>query len=197
MAIAPQPAELAEGNQAILQSPSVGSPLLRLPAAARANITFIAAAPDLFGAYLSHLRDDGYTVSLAASVREASTQAEALCPDLVFLDLGQSSQAGLAMLRELKADGCLGAIPLVMLASFDSLDDIQAGLELGACDYIIKTETKPSALARRVPAWAKVDKELQKGLKESAAKRGGPRGAEVALWARPRKPAVRRNRWTS
>jgi DNA-binding response OmpR family regulator len=132
--------------------------------AARATITFIAAAPDLFGAYLSYLQDDGYTVSLAASVREASLRAEALCPDLVFLDLGVSSEAGLTMLRELKADGCLGSIPLVMLASFDSLDDINAGLKLGACDYIIKTETSAWELARGVPAWARIERRLQTGL---------------------------------
>jgi len=161
-----------------------------LNTAARANITFIAAAPDLFGAYISHLQDDGYSVSLVATVWEASTQAETLCPDLVFLDLGQSSQAGLTMLRELKANSCLGAIPLVMLASFDSLDHIQAGLEMGACDYIIKTETSASALARGVPAWARIEKQLQAGFQESKPKRGGAHGAEVAFWARRRIPAV-------
>ena len=159
------------------QSPSHGSPLPGLHPAARANITFIAAAPDLFGPHLAHLQDDGYNVFLAATVREASTRAEALCPDLVFLDLGESSQARLEMLRELKADGCLGAIPLVMLASFDSLGDIQAGLKLGACDYIIKTETSASALARRVPTWARIDGQLQAGPKESATKGDGADGA--------------------
>jgi DNA-binding response OmpR family regulator len=173
------------------QGKHVDSSLPSLDPVAGANITFIASTADLFGAYVAHLRDGGYTVSLAASVQEASTQAKALCPDLVFLDLGQSSQAGLAMLRELKADGCLGAIPLVMLASFDSLEDIQAGLELGACDYIIKTETSASALARGVPAWTRIDQQLQAGLQESKTKRGGAHGAEVAFWARPRRPSVR------
>ena len=73
----------------------------------------------------------GYSVALVGSVREASIKGEDDCPDLVFLDLGDSPQKGLAMLRELKADECLGAIPLVMLASFDSLDDIRAGLGEG------------------------------------------------------------------
>jgi DNA-binding response OmpR family regulator len=191
MALTPQPIEPAEGKGPARETAGVGSPLPSLPTAAPANITFIAATPDLFAEYVSHLRDGGYTVSLAASVRAASIQGEDLCPDLVFLDLGQSSQAGLAMLRELKSDDCLGAIPLVMLASFDSLDDIQAGLELGACDYIIKTETSASALARGVPAWARIDQQLQAGLQESKTKRGGAHGAEVAFWARPRPPAER------
>jgi DNA-binding response OmpR family regulator len=191
MTITPRSAEPAEGNWPAQQSPDVGSPLLGLPSRARANITFIAAAPDLFGPYVSYLQDDGYAVSLAADVREASTQAEALCPDLVFLDLGRSSQAGLAMVRALKADPCLGAIPLVMLASFDSLDDIDAGLNLGACDYIIKTETSAPALARGVPAWARIDRQLQAGLQESTTnKRVSAQGAELAFWARPRLPAV-------
>jgi DNA-binding response OmpR family regulator len=192
MALMLRPADMAEGSRPALQSPGVGSPLLVLHVATRANITFIAATPDLFKAYVSYLQDDGYTVSLAASVKEAATHAEALCPDLVFLDLGPVSQEGLTMVRELKADSCLGAIPLVMLASFDSLDDIRAGLELGACDYIIKTETSASALARGVPAWARIDKQLQAGLQKSKTRRGSaPGAAELAFWARPRLPAVR------
>jgi len=191
MALTLQPAIMAEGSRPASQSLGVGSPLLLLHAATRANITFIAATPDLFTAYVSYLQDDGYTVSLASSVKEAVTYAEALCPDLVFLDLGPLSQQGLTMVRELKADSCLGAIPLVMLASFDSLDDIHAGLELGACDYIIKTETSASALARGVPAWARIDKQLQAGLQKSKTRRGSAHGgAEVAFWARPRLPAV-------
>lgn len=191
MTITARPAEPTGGHPPPLQSPGDGPVLLGLGIATRANITFIAATPDLFGPYISYLRDDGYTVALAASVGEATTQAEALCPDLVFLDLGQSSQEGLTMVRELKADGCLGAIPLVMLASFDSPDDIHAGLQLGACDYIIKTETSASALARGVPTWARIDKQLQAGLRKSRTKRGGAHGAEVAYWARPRLPVVR------
>ncbi len=94
------------------------------------------------------------------------------------------------MLQELKADGCLGAIPLVILASFDCLDDIQAGLKLGACDYIIKTETTALALARGVPAWARIDRQLQAGLQRSAPTRGGAHGADVAFWARHRLRAI-------
>ena len=192
MTITPRSREPVEDNYPALQTPDLGSPLPGLHAAAGANITFIASTPDLFGPYVLHLEDNGYTVSLAGSVREAAAQAVALCPDLVFLDLGESSQVGLTMLRELKADSCLGAIPMVMLASFDSLDDIQAGLQLGACDYIIKTETSASALARGVPDWSRIDGQLQAGLQGSKTKRGGTHGPEVAFWARPRPPAARK-----
>ncbi len=76
MAITHRPAE--PPDRAAVQSSSVVSPLPSLRTAARANIAFIATAPDLFGAYLSYLRDDGYAVALAADVKEASVQAEAL-----------------------------------------------------------------------------------------------------------------------
>lgn len=141
MAITARPAEPTAVPWPSVQGPSAGSSLTGLVPAPGATITFIAAAPDLFGDYLAYLRDHGYAVSVAPSVQEASIRGEPQCPDLVFLDLGVSALAGLAMLRELKADKCLGTIPLVMLASFDSLEDIRAGLKLGACDYIIKTET--------------------------------------------------------
>ena len=132
----------------------VGPHRVGLSPSAPLNITFVGGAPELFSAYVSYLRDQGHAVSMAVSVGEAVADADVLCPDLVFLDLGPSSQVGLGMVKELKADRCLGAIPLVMMASFDGLDDVNLGLKLGACDYIIKLETNPWTLARGVPAWA-------------------------------------------
>jgi DNA-binding response OmpR family regulator len=125
-----------------------------------ASITFVAAVPALCNGYVSHLRDQGYAVSLVSDVREAATQAAEHRPDLVFLDLGPSAQTGLKVLRDLKADPCLGGVALVLLASWDSLDDVQAGLELGACDYVIKAETTGWALGREIPRWAEIDTQL-------------------------------------
>ena len=163
----------AAGDFGAQFGPDVERSVPVLDGARRASIAFISATPELFEEYLTYLRADGYAVSLTAGVGEAAAQARAHCPDLMFLDLGESSLTGLTMLRDLKADGCLGAIPLVMVGSFDSLDDIQAGLELGACDYIIKTETTAFALARRVPAWARVDNLLKAGLQRSTGKSSG------------------------
>ncbi|HEV3231269.1 MAG TPA: response regulator [Candidatus Dormibacteraeota bacterium] len=126
-----------------------------MPAAARVAITFIGAASEVFGGYLSYLRNGGHNVSAAVDVRQASTQAGTLRPDLVFLDFGDPSPTGLALLRELRSDIRLGAIPVVLLASFEALEDARAGLELGACDYVIKTETSAPALARCVSGWAR------------------------------------------
>jgi two-component system OmpR family response regulator len=136
-----------------LQPPAGAAPSPGWSTAPRAAITFITPFPERLWAYLGHLRDDGYELCLATDVFEAANRAEALRPDLVFLDLGESSSQGLAMLRQLKADDCLGPVPLVMLASFESLADVHTGLQLGACDYVITTETSSWALARGVPGW--------------------------------------------
>ena len=121
----------------------------------------IAAAPNLFAPYVSYLRDLGHLVCMAADGSDACLQARVRCPDLVLVDLGPSSALRLTMLHKLKADDCLGAVPLVMLATFDSLDDIKLGLELGARDYVITMETTACALARRIPAWAALDRNLK------------------------------------
>src|ERR1700738_706481 len=105
MSLASPQVEAALDRPTSMQSPGVVSTLPVVLTPPRARITFIAATPDLFGAYISYLQDDGYTVALMASVSDASTEAEVHCPDLVFLDLGQSSRAGLEMVRELKGDG--------------------------------------------------------------------------------------------
>lgn len=79
-----------------------------------------------------------------------------------------------------KANSSLSSVPLVMLASFDSPDDIKAGLDLGARDYIIKTETAPWDLARGVPGWAGLHGRLRAGALRALAG-GAPNATLVSI----------------
>jgi DNA-binding response OmpR family regulator len=128
---------------------SPASPLPDLPV----SLIFIAADHALSHVHELRLQLNGYAVAEATSVREAAAISVDRPPDLLILDLGPSSLEGLTILRELKADGLLGPVPLLLLAAFDDLEDIREGLKLGARDYIIRGETSPSVLARGVPGW--------------------------------------------
>jgi CheY-like chemotaxis protein len=89
----------------------------------------------------------------AATVEAAAALSRGVRPDLVILDLGPASSGGLRVLHELKADPRMGNAPLVLLGAFADLEDIREGLRLGARDYLIRGETTPSLVARRLRSW--------------------------------------------
>lgn len=58
--------------------------------------------------------------------------------DLIILDMHMPGLSGLATLERLKSNTLWQKIPVIMLSSSDSEDEIVSALELGADDYVIK-----------------------------------------------------------
>ncbi|MBX7136737.1 MAG: sigma-54 dependent transcriptional regulator [Oligoflexia bacterium] len=94
------------------------------------------------------LRDAGYEVITAASGTETIAKITAENPDLVLLDVVMPRPDGYEVTAQVKADPVLRYIPIVLLTSKDSLDDVIHGLEQGADDYIKKPFRKEELLAR-------------------------------------------------
>ena len=61
-------------------------------------------------------------------------------PDLVLLDLMLPEMHGFEVLAELKKDPEVQSIPVMILTMLGSDDDIKKGLQLGAVDYIVKSQ---------------------------------------------------------
>ena len=59
-------------------------------------------------------------------------------PDLILLDLGLPGDSGHEVLRQIKNDPDLKAIPVVMFSTFDSSVAQQAAYELHANSYVVK-----------------------------------------------------------
>lgn len=59
-------------------------------------------------------------------------------PDLVLLDLNLPKLDGKAVLREVKSDDALRAIPVIVLSSSKADADVRAVYELGASCYVPK-----------------------------------------------------------
>lgn len=116
------------------------------------SVVFIAAEAVVSPRHELRLPSD-YAVIDASTVEAAAALSRGHRLDLVILDLGPSALGGLAMLRQLKADPQLGGAPLVLFGAFEDLDDIREGLRLGARDYLIRGETTPSLVARRMRSW--------------------------------------------
>ena len=68
--------------------------------------------------------------------------AKPLRPSIILLDITLPLMDGIALLKRLKADPALRAIPVVMLTTSSRHEDIVRSYESGAASYL----TKPSSL---------------------------------------------------
>lgn len=73
-----------------------------------------------------------------AYLRRQGTHYDALRPDLVFLDLNLPRKDGREVLAEMKNDKDLCSIPVVILTSSKSEEDVAKSYQLQASAYIVK-----------------------------------------------------------
>jgi CheY-like chemotaxis protein len=73
-----------------------------------------------------------------AYLRRTGAYTEAAVPDLVLLDLNLPRRDGREVLREVKSDGELRRIPIVVLTTSDAEEDVLASYDLHANAYVRK-----------------------------------------------------------
>ena len=81
------------------------------------------------------LTKEGFRVMAAVSGEEGLRRARELRPSLITLDVVMSGMDGWTVLKALKADPKLAAVPVVMITI---VDNRALGLSLGAADYLTK-----------------------------------------------------------
>ncbi|MEY3092884.1 MAG: two-component response regulator MtrA [Actinomycetota bacterium] len=94
------------------------------------------------------LEDEGYEVREAADGRTGLAAFHADEPDLVLLDLRLPDMSGFDVCRALRA---MSIVPIVMVTAQTDTNDMVAGLEAGADDYVTKPVV-PKELAARIRA---------------------------------------------
>ncbi len=95
------------------------------------------------------------TVVHALDGREALLRlAEQPDVEIIFLDINMPAMNGLELLRELKADAALAAIPVIIVSTEGKEADTVRGLEAGAAAYVRKPFRNEAVveLTRRVLA---------------------------------------------
>ena len=98
-----------------------------------------------------HLVRQGFLTSAVASGEEALTSALIPPIDLIILDLMLPGISGLDVSRRLKNNPKTCHIPIILLTARSAEQDIVAGLEAGADDYVVKPFS-PKVLVARVRA---------------------------------------------
>ena len=94
------------------------------------------------------LEANGYKIMLAPSGAVALKSAERALPDLILLDIMMPEMDGFEVCRRLKADEKTREIPVIFITARDIHDDVVAGFEIGAVDYIAKPFNEREVLVR-------------------------------------------------
>lgn len=98
-----------------------------------------------------NLERENFAVTEAESGEAGLKAVSQKKPDLILLDLMLPGKDGLQVCRELKQSKTASDIPVVMMTAKGEENDIIAGLELGAEDYVVKPFS-PKVLVARVKA---------------------------------------------
>ncbi len=107
------------------------------------------------------LGDEGHTILLADSAREARAVRERQRVDLVLLDIWMPDTDGITLLREWASGGRL-TMPVIMMSGHATIDTAAEASRIGASDFL----EKPITLQKLLRA-------VQNGLRRPAQKPAG------------------------
>lgn len=132
---------------------------------------------------------EGFAVSEARNGREGIELARRDRPDLVMCDITMPEMNGHRVLETLRAEPATAHVPFIFLTGWGERDDVRAGMNLGADDYLVKP-VEPADLVAAVQA-------RLRRAQVAAPRRGSagaadptqleplgltPREAEILLW---------------
>jgi two-component system phosphate regulon response regulator PhoB len=98
-----------------------------------------------------NLGRQGYQPEAVGTGEDGLELARQAMPDLVLLDLMLPKLSGIEVCRALKADPETARIPVIMLTAKGEEEDVVAGFDAGADDYVTKP-FRPKVLLARVKA---------------------------------------------
>lgn len=100
--------------------------------------------------YSDKLVREGFEVIVAASGEEGLSKTKSEKPSLVLLDIMLPRKNGFEILSEMKLDPKIKNIPVIIVTNLGQESDIKTGLDLGADDYLVKTDFSINDLPAKI-----------------------------------------------
>jgi DNA-binding response OmpR family regulator len=131
------------------------------------------------------LEEQGHAITVAFDGREGLTIAQTTPFDLFVLDVMLPGLHGFSLVRQLRQEGI--ATPILLLTARDTAEDVVAGLDAGADDYLTKPFSfqvllaRLRALARRKQVEPSTDLSLGDLVLDPATHEVKRAGAPIAL----------------
>jgi len=114
------------------------------------KILFIEDDPDQIMMYNAKFELEGLLMMVAGDTEETMKIARRDRPDLILLDLLLRHENGLDILEKVRQDEQLKNIPVVVFTNFDKKEFRERAGQLGVLDYIIKAQTTPGEITKKI-----------------------------------------------
>lgn len=95
-----------------------------------------------------HLKQAGFEVVHCLSGEAAKTKIDERLPDLVLIDWMLPKLSGVELIRQLRSESRTKQLPIIMLTAKGEELDKEAGLNVGADDYVVKPFSPRELIAR-------------------------------------------------
>ncbi|HTI72623.1 MAG TPA: response regulator transcription factor [Candidatus Limnocylindria bacterium] len=102
------------------------------------RLLVIEDEPQMLRNLVTILRAEGFSVLGAPGGEEGVALARAQRPDLILCDLMMPGVDGFEVLNRIRADSRMSPIPFIFLTAKGERDEIRAGMNHGADDYLTK-----------------------------------------------------------
>ncbi len=96
------------------------------------------------------LTEEGYQISIAKDGVEGMEKMKEAKPDLVLLDIVMPRKGGFEVMEEMRGDESLKGIPIIVISNSGQPVELDRAKELGAKDWLIKTEFDPLEVLEKV-----------------------------------------------
>ena len=107
-------------------------------------------------AYKDGLERAGFIVIQATDGEQAMEKTKQEVPDIILLDLIMPVKNGFEVLKGVKADEATKNIPIIILSNLGQDSDIEKGRELGATDYMIKSNFSMNEVIEKIKGHLKI-----------------------------------------
>lgn len=134
------------------------------------------------------LATEGYQTSEAANGRDGVALALQEKPDLIVCDITMPEMNGHRVLQMLREQSATAPTPFIFLTGWGEKEDMRAGMNLGADDYLVKP-VEPTDLFAAVAARLRRRKQTNTGRAASVAD-ATPAALERALGLTPREAEI-------
>ncbi len=98
------------------------------------------------------LEEEGYEVRVVESGDNVVNTVKEFMPNLLILDVVLPKKFGFEILKEMREDDRLKTMPVLILSNLSQIEDISKAAELGAIEYIIKSDISLSELTKKIAA---------------------------------------------
>ena len=102
------------------------------------KVLLVEDEPNIVEAMGFILLRDGWSVSTHANGETAISEIRRVAPDVLVLDVMLPGRSGFDILRELRGDGALAGLPVLMLTARGQEKDRALARELGATRFMTK-----------------------------------------------------------